>query len=401
MIAAALAGHHLKMTACESSRRTRAAEMDEGREILLLAGGGLRLAGAGENLSNMAVQINRRELDRMARDRADIKASEAAAIIHHRMVPDTGAGGLVESAIGHLKQADGARRWLVDRERVETPSPAPIGAVHRIARTLDLRQRGQQFRRDRAGGMLAKQRPVLPPRLGRLLVEPVTDEGEQLSGLEDHVIDEVHERCDRKQDRHAARDLNHPGCCRELPSRPTRAPAPAAKVGAEALGSSWHALWERRHWRYVKPVAWVELLAKPIASGAEIDGCRFARAYGLKVSLRNMMNVLFVCSANRLRSPTAEQVFSTWPGVETDSAGISSGASVLLSSEQVDWADVIFVMEKTHRNKLVRRFRSHLKSKRVICLDIPDDYEFMDSVLVRMLEKRVGRFLPQAGPALR
>ena len=113
------------------------------------------------------------------------------------------------------------------------------------------------------------------------------------------------------------------------------------------------------------------------------------------------MNVLFVCSANRLRSPTAEQVFSTWPGVETDSAGISSGASVLLSSEQVDWADVIFVMEKTHRNKLVRRFRSHLKSKRVICLDIPDDYEFMDSVLVRMLEKRVGRFLPQAGPALR
>jgi predicted protein tyrosine phosphatase len=114
-----------------------------------------------------------------------------------------------------------------------------------------------------------------------------------------------------------------------------------------------------------------------------------------------MMNVLFVCSANRLRSPTAEQVFSTWPGVETDSAGTSSGANVLLSSEQVDWADVIFVMEKTHHNKLVRRFRSHLKGKRVICLDIPDDYGFMDPVLVRMLEKRVGRFLPQAGPMLR
>jgi predicted protein tyrosine phosphatase len=110
-----------------------------------------------------------------------------------------------------------------------------------------------------------------------------------------------------------------------------------------------------------------------------------------------MMNVLFVCSANRLRSPTAEQVFSTWPGVETDSAGISSGASVLLSSEQVDWADVIFVMEKTHRSKLARQSRSHLKGKRVVCLDIPDDYGFMDPVLVRMLEHRVGRFLPQAG----
>jgi predicted protein tyrosine phosphatase len=115
-----------------------------------------------------------------------------------------------------------------------------------------------------------------------------------------------------------------------------------------------------------------------------------------------MTNVLFVCSANRLRSPTAEQVFSTWPGIETDSAGISSGASVLLSSEQVDWADIIFVMEKTHRSKMARRFRHHLKNKRVICLDIPDNYAFMDPVLVRTLENRVGRFLAHAAsPAVR
>lgn len=107
-------------------------------------------------------------------------------------------------------------------------------------------------------------------------------------------------------------------------------------------------------------------------------------------------NVLFICSANRLRSPTAEQVFSTWPGIETDSAGISNDASVLLSTEQVDWADIIFVMEKTHRNKLNRKFRSSLNGKRVICLDIPDDYEFMDPVLVRMLESRVGRFLSRS-----
>jgi predicted protein tyrosine phosphatase len=113
------------------------------------------------------------------------------------------------------------------------------------------------------------------------------------------------------------------------------------------------------------------------------------------------MNVLFVCSANRLRSPTAERVFSTWPGNETDSAGISSGADVLLSSEQIDWADVIFVMEKIHRSKLARQFRVHLKGKRVVCLDIPDDYEFMDPVLVRLLENRVGRFLPQASRMLR
>ncbi|MGY8704792.1 low molecular weight protein tyrosine phosphatase family protein [Bradyrhizobium sp. 18BD] len=110
-----------------------------------------------------------------------------------------------------------------------------------------------------------------------------------------------------------------------------------------------------------------------------------------------MTNVLFVCSANRLRSPTAEHVFSTWPGIETDSAGISNHADVLLSTEQVEWADIIFVMEKTHRNKLNRKFRSSLNGKRVICLDIPDDYEFMDPVLVQMLESRAGRFL--SGPA--
>jgi predicted protein tyrosine phosphatase len=106
-----------------------------------------------------------------------------------------------------------------------------------------------------------------------------------------------------------------------------------------------------------------------------------------------MTNVLFVCSANQLRSPTAEQVFSAWPGLETDSAGLNRRARTLLSSEQIEWADIIFVMEKTHRSKLARSFRRHLNGKRVICLDIPDDYEFMDPVLVRLLETRAGRFL--------
>jgi predicted protein tyrosine phosphatase len=113
-----------------------------------------------------------------------------------------------------------------------------------------------------------------------------------------------------------------------------------------------------------------------------------------------MTNVLFVCSANRLRSPTAEQVFSTWPGIETDSAGVSASAAVQLSAEQVDWADIIFVMEKVHRSKLTRQFRSRLKNQRIICLDIPDDYELMDPALIRILEQRVARFLPRPGTIL-
>lgn len=105
------------------------------------------------------------------------------------------------------------------------------------------------------------------------------------------------------------------------------------------------------------------------------------------------MKVLFVCSQNRLRSPTAEQVFSTRPGIEVDSAGTNNDAETPLTAELVAWADIIFVMEKQHRAKLQRHFRKVLKA-RVVCLDIPDDYDFMDPGLIRLLEARVTRHLP-------
>ncbi|RWB67873.1 MAG: protein tyrosine phosphatase [Mesorhizobium sp.] len=106
-----------------------------------------------------------------------------------------------------------------------------------------------------------------------------------------------------------------------------------------------------------------------------------------------MKNVLFVCSQNRLRSPTAEQVFSKRRDIEVESAGTNHDADNPLTRELVAWADIIFVMEKTHRAKLQKKFRSSLKGARVICLDIPDDYEFMDPELVRLLDARVSRYL--------
>ena len=105
------------------------------------------------------------------------------------------------------------------------------------------------------------------------------------------------------------------------------------------------------------------------------------------------MNVLFVCSRNRLRSPTAEAVFASWPGVETDSAGLSPDAEVELSLDQVEWADIIFVMERRHKAKLSQRFGRHIGDKRVVCLDIPDQYVFMDEELVRRLERTVAPVL--------
>lgn len=106
-----------------------------------------------------------------------------------------------------------------------------------------------------------------------------------------------------------------------------------------------------------------------------------------------MKRALFICSQNRLRSPTAEHVFSSWPGVETDSAGLNPDATVALSTEQIEWASLIFVMEKSHRNKLSKKFRSYLKGKRIICLEIPDEYEYMQPELVRLLEAKIGPYL--------
>lgn len=106
-----------------------------------------------------------------------------------------------------------------------------------------------------------------------------------------------------------------------------------------------------------------------------------------------MRRLLFICSRNRLRSPTAEQLFANWPGVETDSAGLAPDAETPLEAEQLRWADVIFVMERSHRSKLGQKFRQQLKGKKLVCLDIPDNYDFMQLELVALLEKRVAPHL--------
>ncbi|HAI45821.1 MAG TPA: phosphotyrosine protein phosphatase [Stenotrophomonas sp.] len=103
--------------------------------------------------------------------------------------------------------------------------------------------------------------------------------------------------------------------------------------------------------------------------------------------------VLFICSQNRLRSPTAEQVFADWPGIQTASAGLKPDADVPVSPELLQWAELIFVMERAHRSRLSSRFARWLGGKRVVCLDIPDDYGFMQPALVALLERKVAPFL--------
>lgn len=105
-----------------------------------------------------------------------------------------------------------------------------------------------------------------------------------------------------------------------------------------------------------------------------------------------MKKVLFLCSQSRLRSPTAESIFSDIDGYDVLSAGLNNDATTPLTPELIEWAEYIFVMEKAHRKKLQKKFRRYLNKQRVICLDIPDEYEYMDEGLIKLLKQRLGNF---------
>ena len=79
--------------------------------------------------------------------------------------------------------------------------------------------------------------------------------------------------------------------------------------------------------------------------------------------------------------------------LEVASAGLNKDAEVVVSPELIEWSDIIFVMERSHRNKLSKKYKPFLKGKRVVCLDIPDEYEYMDPVLIRIINSKVYRYI--------
>ncbi|MDF7675638.1 protein tyrosine phosphatase [Neisseriaceae bacterium ESL0693] len=101
------------------------------------------------------------------------------------------------------------------------------------------------------------------------------------------------------------------------------------------------------------------------------------------------MNVLFICSRNQWRSPTAEQLFRRSPALNVRSAGTSSSAKKRVSRDLLQWADVICVMEQKHKNRLMAEYRRIIENKPLYILDIPDDYRYMDPELIALLKEIV------------
>jgi len=101
------------------------------------------------------------------------------------------------------------------------------------------------------------------------------------------------------------------------------------------------------------------------------------------------MNVLFVCTANKLRSPTAETLFKTMDGIEARSAGTDQECPQPLTPALVAWADVIVTMETHHRERIRKKFKKDRPAdNRIITLSIPDEYERDDPVLVELLREK-------------
>ena len=105
------------------------------------------------------------------------------------------------------------------------------------------------------------------------------------------------------------------------------------------------------------------------------------------------MRVLFVCTANKLRSPTAEDLFKDWPGLDVLSAGTDADVPRPLTKELVASADVIFAMEQHHRDRIRKKFKQRPADNRIITLNIPDEYERDDPDLIELLRSKVERRL--------
>jgi predicted protein tyrosine phosphatase len=103
--------------------------------------------------------------------------------------------------------------------------------------------------------------------------------------------------------------------------------------------------------------------------------------------------VLFVCTGNFDRSPTAENMYKNVEGLEVKSAGISVAAQKPLSKELAEWADAIYAMEELHK-KVIVKLDPSAKNKTTV-LDIPGIYYRDQPELKTILKQKLDSLLKQ------
>lgn len=106
-----------------------------------------------------------------------------------------------------------------------------------------------------------------------------------------------------------------------------------------------------------------------------------------------VIKLLFLCSQNKKRSLTAEKILNGIYGLEVKSAGTENNARIKVTGGILGWADIIFTMEKKHTRRIQEKYSDVIKNKKIVCLYIPDEYEYMDSELIEILNDKVGQIL--------
>ncbi|WP_443936929.1 low molecular weight protein tyrosine phosphatase family protein [Pedobacter sp. MW01-1-1] len=105
------------------------------------------------------------------------------------------------------------------------------------------------------------------------------------------------------------------------------------------------------------------------------------------------MNVLFVCSRNKWRSLTAEEIYKHFPQHRVKSVGTAESARIKLNEKHLIWSDIVFVMERKHKQIIKEKLGHSIKEMTIIVLDIPDIYPYMDSKLIEVLNDKVSGYL--------
>ena len=105
------------------------------------------------------------------------------------------------------------------------------------------------------------------------------------------------------------------------------------------------------------------------------------------------MNLLFICSQNKRRSLTAEKIFDGYHGHRAFSAGTESNARIKVTPGLLKRADIIFYMEKKHVRRLREKYPDIAGDKEMICLNISDDYGYMDRELQEILKDCVYEYI--------
>lgn len=106
------------------------------------------------------------------------------------------------------------------------------------------------------------------------------------------------------------------------------------------------------------------------------------------------MNILFVCSANKQRSKTAEDYFSVkslshnFHSVGTNPKICNTEGTNLITEDDLVWADLVFTMEDKHR-KIINKHTNKTYNSKITVLNIPDIYKYYQKELLEILDRKV------------